>query len=92
MSKAYAWRPLAIIHIIKGVSMHCNGLELYHQSMEHIIRDINELCSRDIMFSLQMTKCDTVVLFIILWSWLVPRWLLHFCDMSTNALCAHASQ
>ncbi len=36
-----------------------------------------------------MTKCDTVVLFIIVWSWMAPRWLLHFCAMSTNALCAH---
>jgi hypothetical protein len=36
-----------------------------------------------------MTKCDAVVLFIIYWSWMVPRWLLHFCAMSTNALCAH---
>jgi hypothetical protein len=40
-------------------------------------------------FALQMTKCDTAVLFIMYWSWMAPRWLLHFCAMSTNALCAH---
>jgi hypothetical protein len=37
-------------------------------------------------FALKMTKCDAVVLFIIFWSCMA---LLHFCAMSTNALCAH---
>jgi hypothetical protein len=56
MSKEYAWRPLAIFPIFKGSVctvtdedwLQHRRLELYHRSMDHIIRDINELCSRDI--------------------------------------------
>ena len=56
MSKSYAWRPLALLPILKGSActetdedwLRHRRLELYHRSMDHIIRDINELCSRDI--------------------------------------------
>ncbi len=56
MSKAYAWSPLAILPILKGSMCTDTGeewlqhrlLELYHRSMDHIIQDINDLCSRDI--------------------------------------------
>ena len=56
MSKSYAWRPLALLPILKGSVcteidedwLRHRRLELYHRSMDHIIRDINELCSRDI--------------------------------------------
>jgi hypothetical protein len=56
MSKSYAWRPLAMLPILKGSVctetdedwLRHRRLELYHRSMDHIIQDINELCSRDI--------------------------------------------
>jgi hypothetical protein len=56
MPTAYAWRPLAILPILKGSVctvtdedwLRHRRLELYHRSMDHIIRDINNLCSRDI--------------------------------------------
>ena len=56
MSKAYAWRPLAILPVLKGSVctetdtewIRHRRLELYHRSMDHIIQDINDLCSRDI--------------------------------------------
>ena len=55
MSKSYAWRPLALL-ILKGSVctetdddwLRHRRLELYHRSMDHIIQDINELCSKDI--------------------------------------------
>jgi hypothetical protein len=56
MSKSYAWRPLALLPIPKGSActetdegwLWHRRLELYHRSMDHIIQDINDLCSRDI--------------------------------------------
>ena len=58
MSKSYAWRPLALLPILKGsvctetddAWLQHRRLELYHRSMDHIIQDINdsELCSKDI--------------------------------------------
>ena len=56
MSKTYAWRPLALRPILKGsvctetddAWLQHRRLELYHQSMDHIIQDIDELCSKDI--------------------------------------------
>ena len=56
MSKSYAWRPLALLPILKGsvctetddAWLRHRRLELYHRSMDHIIQDINELCSKDI--------------------------------------------
>ena len=56
MSKSYAWRPLALLPILKGSVctetdddwLRHRRLELYHRSMDHIIQDINELCSKDI--------------------------------------------
>ncbi len=48
--------PLAIISILKGSVctvtdedwLQHRRLKLYHRSMDHIIRDINELCPRGI--------------------------------------------
>ena len=56
LSKSYAWRPLALLPILKGSActetnddrIRHRRAELYHSSMEHIIADINELCSKDI--------------------------------------------
>jgi hypothetical protein len=56
VSKAYAWHLLAILPILKGSVYTDTGedwlrhrrLELFHRSMDHIIQDINDLCSRDI--------------------------------------------
>ena len=56
MSKSYAWRLLALLPILKGSActetdedwLQNRRLELYHRFMDHIIQDINELCSRDI--------------------------------------------
>jgi hypothetical protein len=55
LAKSYAWRPLALLPILKGsASAETNDrirhrrMELYHSSMDHIIADINALCSRDI--------------------------------------------
>jgi hypothetical protein len=49
-------RPLAILPILKGSVctvtdegwLQHRRLELYHRSMDHIIQDISDLCSRDI--------------------------------------------
>ena len=59
LSKSYAWRPLALLPILKGSActetnddrIRHRRAELYHSSMEHIIADINELCSKDIYIS-----------------------------------------
>jgi hypothetical protein len=56
MSKAYAWRPLVLLPILKSSAckntkkdwLRKRRLDLYHRSMEYIIADLNELCSRDI--------------------------------------------
>ncbi len=53
MSKSYAWRPLAILHwsactVMNDGWLRHQRLELYHQSMYHIIADLNRLCSSDI--------------------------------------------
>ena len=58
MSKAHAWHLLAILPILKGSAstdtawgedwLQHKHLELYHRSMDRIIQDINDLCSRDI--------------------------------------------
>ena len=56
MSTAFAWRPLALLPILK-VSAFAETdkdwladrlLDLYRRSMDHIIADLNELCSKDI--------------------------------------------
>ena len=56
MSIAYAWRPLALLPILKSSAcantnkdwLRNRRLDLYHRSMDHIIADLNELCSKDI--------------------------------------------
>ena len=56
LAKSYAWRPLALLPILKGSAcletnddwVRHRRMELYHSSMDHIIADINELCSKDI--------------------------------------------
>jgi hypothetical protein len=58
MSKSYAsiGDIASILPILKGSVctltdedwLRHRRLELYHRSMDHIIRDINDLCSRDI--------------------------------------------
>ena len=62
MSKAYA------LPILKGSActvtdedwLRHRRLELYHRSMDQIIRDINELCSRDIYirFAYDKVRCS----------------------------------
>ncbi len=56
ISKSYAWHPLAISPILKGSVrtvtdvdwLRYRRLELHHRSMDDIIQDFNDLCSRDI--------------------------------------------
>ncbi len=56
MSKSHAWRPLALLPILKGSVcretdddwLQHRRLELYHRSMDHMIQDIDELFSKDI--------------------------------------------
>ena len=56
MSKAFVWRPLALLPILKASAcaetdkdwLAERRLHLYHRSMDHIIADLNELCSKDI--------------------------------------------
>ena len=56
MSKAFAWRPLALLPILKASACSETAkdwlvnrrLDLYHRSMDHVIADLNELCSKDI--------------------------------------------
>ena len=55
MSKAFAWRPLALLPILKAAECRetqkdwlvNRRLDLYHRSMDHVIADLNELCSND---------------------------------------------
>jgi hypothetical protein len=55
MSKAFAWRPLALLPILKASAcietdrdwLVNRRLDLYHRSMDHVIADLNELCSKD---------------------------------------------
>ena len=56
MSKAFAWRPLALLPILKASACRETDkdwlvhrrLDLYHRSMDHVIADLNKLCSSDI--------------------------------------------
>ncbi len=56
MSKTFAWRPLALLPILKASACRETDkdwlvnrrLDLYHCSMDHVIADLNELCSKDI--------------------------------------------
>ena len=56
MSKAFAWRPLALLPILKASACRITDkdwlvhrrLDLYHRSMDHVIADLNELCSKDL--------------------------------------------
>ncbi len=52
-----AWRPLALLPLLKASAcaetdkdwlVH-RCLDLYHCSMDHVIADLNELCSKDIL-------------------------------------------
>ena len=96
MSKAYAWRSLANLPILKGPIctetdtewIRLRRLGLYHRSMDHIIQDINDLCSRDIYLRFADDKVRCARTFIMHLSWMARRWLLHCCVMSTNAQCA----
>ncbi len=55
MSKAFAWRPLALLPILKALACSETAKDwlvnrrrdLYHRSMDHVIADLNELCSKD---------------------------------------------
>jgi hypothetical protein len=55
MSKAFAWRPLALLPVLKASARSETAkdllvnrlLDLYHRSMDHVIADLNELCSKD---------------------------------------------
>jgi hypothetical protein len=68
MSKSYAWNPLALLPILKGSActetdegwLQHRRLELHHHSMNHIIQDINDLCSRDISlrFADDQVRCS----------------------------------
>jgi hypothetical protein len=89
MSKSYAWRPLALLPVPKGSVctetdddlLQHRRLELYHRSMDHIVQDIDELCSKDIYLRFADDKVRLrVQRLIMFWSWMVLRWLLHFHD------------
>ena len=69
MSKSYAWHPLAFLPILNGsvctetddAWLRHRRLELYHRSMDHIIPDINELCSKDIHLCFADNKVRSLV-------------------------------
>ena len=75
MSKSYAWRPLALLPILKGSActetneewIRHRRQELYHSSMDHIIADINLLCSKDIYlrFADGQVRCSRVFFHIL---------------------------
>lgn len=58
MSHSFAWRPLGLLPILKGSACTNSGkkwqaarrLELYHRCMDHVVADINALCSEDKYF------------------------------------------
>ena len=68
VSKSYAWRPLAMLPILKGSActetddewVRHRRQQLYHRSMDHIIADINKLCSKDfyLRFADGLVRCS----------------------------------
>ncbi len=56
MSKAFAWRLLALLLILKASAcpetdkdwLVYRHLDLYHRSMDHVIAELNKLCLKDI--------------------------------------------
>ena len=52
MTRAYAWRPLALLPILKDSAFTVTDpklkalrrLEVYHRCMDHIVNEINALC------------------------------------------------
>jgi hypothetical protein len=70
LAKSYAWRSLVLLPILKGSACAetnddwvCRRrMELYHSSMDHIIADINEQCSKDmyLRFADGQVRCSRV--------------------------------
>ena len=58
ISCPYAWRPLALLPILKPTAFNNNDVEwqryrrlsLYHSCMDYVVDEINELCSEDQYF------------------------------------------
>jgi hypothetical protein len=90
MYKAYAWRPLALLPILKGSVctetdddwLQHRRLELYHRStgIDHIIQDIDELCSKDVYLRFADDKVRLSPAFYHVLVMMVLRWLLHYRD------------
>ena len=96
MSKSYAWRPLAILPILQGSActvtdedwLRHRRLELYHRSMDHIISDINKLCSSDIYLRFaddQVRCCRTFYHLLVMDGTEVAAALL--CDVNQCPVC-----
>ena len=55
MGRSFAWRPLACLPILKGSActntdkewQRLRRLSLYHRAMDHIVADVNQMCSID---------------------------------------------
>lgn len=55
MSKSFAWRPLGLLPILKPGAFtntstgwqRYRRLDLYHRCMDHIVAEVNQLCSED---------------------------------------------
>jgi hypothetical protein len=58
-------------------------LELYHRSMDHMIQDIDELCSKDIYlhFADDKVRLSPAFYHVLV---MVLRWLLHYRDCVTH--------
>ena len=96
MSKSYAWRPLAILPILQGSActvtdddwLRHRRLELYHRSMDHIIADLNRLCSNDIYLRFadgQVRLCRTFYHLLVMDGAEVAAALL--CDVNQCPVC-----
>jgi hypothetical protein len=87
MSKSYAWRPLATFPILRhsAPSIH----ESHYSGHQWAV--LQRHCHIDIHFAddKMWNSRDFLSSFCEIWSWMAPRWLLHFSEiMSTNSLCA----
>ncbi len=98
MSKAFAWRPLALLPILKASAcaetdkdwlVH-RRLDLYHRSMDHVIADLNELCSKDIYLRFADDRIRLSRAFFMFLYWTAQRWQLQPCVIPDNVLFAPA--
>ncbi len=101
LAMSYTWRPLALLPILKGSACAetndrddwiCHRrMEMYHSSMDHIIADKNELCSKDIYlrFADDQVRCSRAFYHLLVMN---RRWVQHLSLTSISAQSAPVSK